>query len=647
MFLQHRKGGSVMGIMDRVGPKKMITWLSGALCCAVLLGGVPASWAMEPGAQPAPDAAQLYKQYCQQCHEGQVARAPHREVMSRLPANLVLHSLSVGKMRMQGWVRTIAERRALSEWITGKKIKETDETVGGFCEDAPGEFSVADGAPQWNGWGVDNTNSRFQSAENAGIPADQVPQLKVKWVFGLPMDFRASQPTVVGGRVFVGSLQGRIYSLDAKTGCLYWSVKTDGGVRSTMVVDSLPGTNPPRYVVYVGDASANMYALDARTGKQLWKVDVDDHPLATITGTPKTLGNRLYVSTTALEELAGADPNYECCTFRGKMMALNRFNGKLVWRAYTLDAAQPVRKNAIGVQLWGPSGASIWSSPALDPERNSMYVTTGDNYSDPASLTSDAVVAFDLRTGEFMWSKQFTAGDAWNVGCEQTDDTNCPQARGPDLDFASSPILRILSDGRRIILAGQKSGVMHAIDPDRKGEILWQQRVGKGGLIGGIQWGSAADAKQVYVALSDIGVTTVPDSDIGFDTTLDSSVGGGMFAYDIETGERKWYIPPPGCGDRKQCSPAQSAAVSAMPGVVFSGSIDGHLRGYATNSGEVVWDYNADQEYESTNGVKTRGGSFDGPGPTIVDGMVYVNSGYGFQGGMGGNALIAFSVDGE
>ncbi len=636
-----------MGIMDRVGPKKMITWLSGALCFAVLQCGVPASWAMEPGAQPAPDAEQLYKQYCQQCHEGQVARAPHREVMSRLPANLVLHSLSVGKMRMQGWVRTIAERRALSEWITGKKIKDTDETVGGFCEDAPGEFSVTDGAPQWNGWGVDNTNSRFQSAENAGIPADKVQQLKVKWVFGLPMDFRASQPTVVGGRVFVGSLQGRIYSLDAKTGCLYWSMKTDGGVRSTMVVDSLPGTNPPRYVVYVGDASANMYALDARTGKQLWKVDVDDHPLATITGTPKTLGNRLYVSTTALEELAGADPNYECCTFRGKMMALNRFNGKLVWRAYTLDAPQPTRKNAIGVQLWGPSGASIWSSPALDPERNRMYVTTGDNYSDPASLTSDAVVAFDLRTGEFLWSKQFTAGDAWNVGCEQTDDTNCPEARGPDLDFASSPILRILPDERRVILAGQKSGVMHAIDPDREGEILWQQRVGKGGLIGGIQWGSAADAKQVYVALSDIGVTTVPDSDIGFDTTLDSSVGGGMFAYDIETGERKWYIPPPGCGDRKQCSPAQSAAVSAMPGVVFSGSIDGHLRGYATNSGEVVWDYNADQEYESTNGVKTRGGSFDGPGPTIVDGMVYVNSGYGFQGGMGGNALIAFSVDGE
>ena len=258
-----------MSMPGRTQPsgQTLTTWLTGALCVAILGLLAPASWAMGPGVQKTVDGEKLYNQHCQQCHEGQVARAPHRDVLSRLPANLVLHSLSVGKMRMQGWVRTIDERRAMSEWITGKKIKETDETVGGFCEDAPGEFSVADGAPQWNGWGVDNTNSRFQSAEDAGISADKVRHLKVKWVFGLPMDFRASQPTVVGGRVFVGSLQGRIYALDAKTGCLHWSVKTDGGVRSTMVVDSLPGTNPPRYIVYVGDASAKVYALDARTGK--------------------------------------------------------------------------------------------------------------------------------------------------------------------------------------------------------------------------------------------------------------------------------------------------------------------------------------------------------------------------------------------
>ncbi len=622
--------------------------IAGIAC--VLSLSIPPSWAFSPSEGGA-DGEALYQAHCARCHEGQVKRAPHRDIMSRLPALMVLNSMELGKMKFQGMMRTGRERRAISEWMTSKKLPpptDTDETVAGFCEDAPGSFAIADGAPQWNGWGADNFNTRFQSAAAAGIHADQVPELKVKWVFGLPMDFQTSQPTVIGGRVFVGTMKGLVYALDAKTGCLHWSVKTTAGVRSTPVVDSLPATNPQRYVVYVGDVEANLYALDAQTGKQIWRVKIDDHPLSRITATPKTHGNRIYASATALEEVAGGDPIYECCTFRGSMVALNRFNGKQVWKAYTIpDPPAPVRKNAIGVQLWGPSGASIWSSPVLDPERNRIYVTTGDNYSDPASLTSDAVVAFDMRTGEFLWSKQFTAGDAWNVGCETEDDTNCPEARGPDLDFASSPILRILPNGRRVILAGQKSGVMHAIDPDRAGEILWQHRVGKGGLAGGIQWGSASDAKQVYVALSDIGIKTVENSDAGWATTLDGSVGGGMFALDIESGERKWHVPPVGCGDRPQCSPAQSAAVSALPGVVFSGSVDGHLRGYATDTGNVVWDYDADQEYESTNGVKTKGGSFDGPGPTIVDGIMYVNSGYGFWGGMSGNALIAFSVNGE
>ena len=652
------RGGTTVEKVPRTWEKQNImNWLTGAVYFIILCFASQTGWAVGPEIKKPVDAEKVYREHCAQCHEGQVERAPQREVLSRLPANLVLQSLNVGKMRMEGWLRTLEEREALSEWITGKKLNDTDPTVAGWCADAPGEFAIEEGAPRWNGWGVDNANSRFQSTEHAGLSAEQVPDLKVKWVFGMPMDARTSQPTVVGGRVFIGSLQGRIYSLDAGTGCLYWSVKTDGGVRSTMVVDSLPGTDPPRYVVYVGDAATNVYALDARTGEEVWKVDViDDHPAATLTGTPKTLGNRLYISTTALEELSGADPNYECCTFRGKMMALNRFTGKLVWTGYTLDPAKPTRKNANGVQLWGPSGASIWSSPALDPERNRMYVATGDNYSDPASLTSDAIVAFDLRTGELLWSKQFTPGDAFNVACLQADKTNCPEANGPDLDFASSPILHILPDGRRIILAGQKSGMLHAIDPDKDGEIIWQQRVGKGGLIGGIQWGSAADDKQIYVALSDIGINTVQDTDASGTTgamadswanALDGTVGGGMFAYDIETGERKWHVPPVGCDGRPKCSPAQSQAVSAIPGVVFSGSVDSHLRGYSTDTGTVIWDYNADQEYDSTNGVKTHGGSFDGPGPTIANGMVYVMSGYSFIGGQGGNALMAFSVNGE
>ena len=617
----------------------------------VLTGfGSTPSWAAAPADQK-PDGQVLYAQHCAKCHAGQSTRAAQLDIMRRLPAEFVLHSLELGKMKFQGVLRTNEERRAISEWVTNKKLKPesvSDETVAGFCADAPGEFVVEAGAPQWNGWGVDVVNSRFQPAEQAGVSAEQVPKLKLKWVFGLPMDYQTSQPTVVGNRVFVGSMKGRVYSLDAKTGCLYWSMKPRAGVRSTLVVGQLPGTDPARHVVYFGDSEATVYALDARTGTELWRNKIDNHPMARITGTPKLHGNRLYVPLTSLEEAAGADADYECCTFRGTLVAMNPINGKMVWKTYTIpEPAGPVRKNRKGTQLWGPSGATVWSSPTLDLERGRLYVTTGDNYSDPASLTSDAIVAFDLRTGAFLWSQQFTPNDAWNIGCETDDDSNCPEARGPDLDFGSSAILVKLAGGKRVLLAGQKSGVLHAVDPDRDGEILWQQRLGKGGLIGGIQWGPAADARTIYVALSDIGIETHEDKDLGWTTSLDGSVGGGMFAYDVETGERKWHTPPPGCNGRAQCSPAQSAAISVIPGVVFSGSVDGHLRAYSAADGAVVWEYNADQEYESTNGVQTKGGSFDGPGPTIVDGMVYVNSGYGYWGGMPGNALMAFSVDEE
>ena len=623
--------------------KKVQLVLSGL--AIVLTLSVPASRAAAPVKEVSGE--QVYKEHCATCHET-ATRAPKFAVMRKLPAAFVLRSLELGKMRFQGMMRSGAERRAVAEYITEKKlppVEEKDPTVAGFCAEVPGVFPAPNSTAQWNGWGVDPTNSRFQPAEQAGLMAEQVPDLKVKWVFGLPMDYQTSQPTVVGGRVFVGSLGGHVYSIDAKTGCLYWAKKPKAGVRSSIVIGQLPNTDPPRYVAYFGDIEANVYAVDARTGEELWQKRIAEHRLARVTGTPALHDNRLYVPVTALEEVAGSDPNYECCTFRGPIVALDASTGETIWTAYTIpDEPKPVRKNAKGVQLWGPSGASVWSAPTLDLKKNVMYVATGDNYSDPPSKTSDALVAFDLKTGKMLWSQQFTPNDAWNIGCEADDQTNCPEARGPDLDFGSSSILRTLADGKRVLVAGQKSGMLHAVDPDNDGAILWQVRVGKGGLAGGIQWGPAADATAVYVALSDIGLKTVENSESGWATELDGSVGGGMFAYDIATGKRLWHVPPVGCGDRKQCSPAQSAAVSVIPGVVFSGAVDSHLRAYSTSDGKVVWDYNADQEYESTNGVPTRGGAFDGPGPTVVDGMLYVNSGYGMWGAQSGNALIAFGI---
>ena len=275
-----------------------------------------------------------------------------------------------------------------------------------------------------------------------------------------------------------------------------------------------------------------------------------------------------------------------------------------------------------------------------------MYVTTGDNYSDPPTTTSDAIVALRMSTGEILWSKQMLAKDAWNSSCYLPGKKNCPDADGPDFDFAASPILISLPNGKRALLVGQKSGMAYAIDPDRRGQILWQARVGKGGTVGGIQWGPATDGRHVYIALSDIDfqISLLPGSN---DRTysLDPTKGGGMFAFRVDNGERIWQTPPPGCGGRPQCSPAQSAAVTAIPGVVFSGSEDGHLRGYSTSDGKIVWDYDTAHEFKTVNGVAGRGGAIDVGGPVVAGGMLFVLSGYSSRGGLPGNVLLAFGVE--
>ena len=220
---------------------------------------------------------------------------------------------------------------------------------------------------------------------------------------------------------------------------------------------------------------------------------------------------------------------------------------------------------------------------------------------------------------------------------------------GPDFDFGSSPILIDLGTGKRALIAGQKSGFVHAVDPDQQGEVLWQVRIGKGGALGGIQWGPAADAQKVYVALSDVVFRAHHLDGVGVagQLILEPNGGGGLFALDVRSGKRAWFAPPAACGDRKQCSPAQSAAVTAMPGAVFSGSMDGHLRAYSTRTGRVLWDYDTVREYTTVNRVKANGGALDAAGPAIAGGMVFVNSGYGKWGGLPGNVLLAFSVDGK
>ena len=476
--------------------------------------------------------------------------------------------------------------------------------------------------PHWNGWGVDPSQHRFQPADMARLSASDLPRLKLKWAFGFPGARRAvTQPTVFGGRVFVGSENGRVYSLDAKTGCTYWAFDAVRGVRSAIVI----GPRGGGWAAYFGDRAANVYAVDALTGKALWTTKVDGHPAAMITGSATLVGETLFVPVSSYEEATAARPSYSCCTFRGSLVALDAPSGKILWKTFTIaEAAKPGATNSVGVQQMGPSGAAIWSAPTCDAASQRVYATTGDNYSDPPGGTSDAILAFDARAGELAWTRQVTAGDAYTIACPAG--VNCPKANGPDFDFGSAAILADLPNGKRILVAGQKSGVVTAVDPDRSGEILWQKRVGAGGVLGGVEWGIAADEGNVYVAVSDRFVGA-------------GRAKPGLSALKLDTGEEVWRTPNP-------LWSAQSAAVTAIPGLVFSGGLDGLLRAYSAADGKIVWEMDTKGDYQTVNGVAARGGSIDGGGTVVVDGMVYVGSGSGIFGGTPGNVLLAYSVDG-
>jgi polyvinyl alcohol dehydrogenase (cytochrome) len=598
------------------------------------------------------DGDAVYKQVCASCHEGGVPRAASREALGRLSSDAIRLALTGGSMKTQGAALSPAELDAVVKFLAAADPTATSAPVN-RCASAAPPLTGALSKPHWNGWGVDISHTRFQPATMAGLSAADVPRLQLKWAFGFPNVSQAyAQPTVVGGRVFVGSAARKLYALDSRTGCEYWAVDTDAPVRTAVTVAQSAGG----WSAYFGDQRAQVYAVDAVTGAIRWKTRLDEHQGAVVTGAPTLWDGRLYVSMSSLEEALGANPKYECCTFRGSVSAVDAGTGKVIWKTYTIpDAPQPLRKNKVGVQRHGPSGAPIWSSPTIDPKLRAVYVTTGDNYSDPPTDTSDAFMAFDAMNGKHLWTKQMTKGDAYTMDCDLPEAlrANCPEANGPDVDFGSSPILVSLPNGRRALIAGQKSGVVHALDPDRQGEVLWQRNVGKGGKLGGVQWGSAADASNVYVALSDVQpVPAAPNSPgaqptvFGIPFSLDPKAGGGLFALKVETGEVVWQTPHPGC-KRPGCSPAQSAAVSAMPGIVFSGGLDGYLRAYSTADGKIVWDVDTLKGFDTVNGAKATGGSIDAAGPVVAGGMVFVNSGYAFMGSAPGNVLLAFSVDGK
>jgi polyvinyl alcohol dehydrogenase (cytochrome) len=592
--------------------------------------------------QAGPSGAAVFKQHCAACHDGAMPRVPTREALRAMTPEHVESELASFSMRRQGAALSPDERRAVAEFLTGRPAGSYRAPLAIIPKSAYCTTTSTAGDPMagsaWNGWGINHQNTRHQTAAAAGLTAADVPRLRLKWSFGFPgASASGSQVTVLGNRLFVGSRNGVVYSLDRQTGCLVWGFEADAGTRSTPVVVQAAGGGAA--TVYFGDAHAQVYALDAATGTLRWKVKVEEHPDAMITGGTVFHNGRLYVPVSSLEEGTAVMPSYECCTFRGSVVALDAATGKQIWKTHTIPrAAEPTGKSRVGTQLRGPSGAAVWSAPALEPERNRLFITTGDSYSNPPASESDAIMALAMDTGRVLWTRQTLAGDAWNTGCLQTTPegrVTCPDKPGPDFDFGSSPALVTLASGQRLLLAGQKSGMMFGVNPDT-GDIVWKTQAGEGGVLGGIEWGFSTDGQVAYASLS---------------SAFEKKPGaaGGLIALNVADGSRRWSAPPAAdtCAGRQGCSTAQPAAVSSMPGVVFSGSLDGHFRAYDSSNGKILLDVNTTDEYDTVNGVPARGGSINGPGAAIAGGMVFVNSGYSTIGFMPGNVLLAFSVDGR
>jgi polyvinyl alcohol dehydrogenase (cytochrome) len=594
---------------------------------AIMLGAVslPATAAISGEA--------VYQRRCAGCHDSNREGTPPRDALKQLSVARILRTLDFGVMINIAYVLNREEREAVANYL-GVPRADMPVPPQAYCSDRGVTIGAAP-SPAWTGWGPDSSNTRYTTA--SGITLNQVGKLKLKWAYAYEGDVSAfGAPTVLGRTLFVGSAGGAVQALSTDTGCVRWVYQASGPVRSAPVAVPIGKT----HALVFTDLTGWAYGIEAETGRQLWKKRPEEHESTRLTGTAAVHNGVVFIPAASWEETRSGNPDYRCCTFRGSVTALRAKDGSQVWKTYTIrEIPKELEHTQASIGTWGPSGAGVWGSPTLDARRGLLYVTTGDNFSSPATGMSDAVLALELKTGRIVWSKQVTPGDIYSGACTGGA---CP---GPDHDFGSSVLLEKLPNGKDVLLAGQKSGVVYALDPERKGEILWQTRVGRGGTNGGVQWGMASDGQKVYAAVSDLVRRAPPGTVIQVGLPPDPTQGGGLTALRITNGEKAWYAAPAPCGAKPLCSPAQPAAVTAIPGVVFSGSVDGHLRAFSTEDGRVVWDIDTAREYQTVNGARGRGGSLDGAGPVVAGGMLFVNSGYARNGGVAGNVLLAFAPE--
>jgi len=583
-------------------------------------------------------AAELYESYCNNCHNGNVAEAPLISSLQILSKEALVAALTTGVMKSQAAVLSAEQINDVADYLSMTTGDTSPTPQQGQCADNIAYDTSLDPTPITN-WGFNLKNQRYITPAQTSINADNVQRLKLSWVFAFPDATRArSQVTVYDQTLYTSSPSGLIYALDRKTGCIRWTFQAEDEVRSAITI-GLDETGKAEKL-YFGDFKANVYAFDLKAQKLDWKVKVDDHPAATITGSLNLFEDRLYVPISSLEVISAMDSTYACCTFRGAVAAFKASSGEQIWKQHTISE-EPTQqgKSASGRATIAPSGAPVWCSPTIDVKRRLLYVGTGENYSRPATSTSDAILAFSLDTGEIIWAQQALARDAWNAACGIPGNPNCPPNHGPDFDFGAPPMLVTDKNGKDWIFAGQKSGRVYALDPDNNGAFTWNRQVGRGGIMGGVHWGMATDGQRLFVPIND---------QSAWPADKDKSPKWGLHALQIPSGDPIWStIEVNRCGEEDEdwsCGPGISAAISATEDLIFTGTLDGWIKIYEADTGKERWAFDTDTDFESVNGVKAFGGTIDSDGPVIYENQFFITSGYAKFRENAGNVLLAFEV---
>lgn len=492
-------------------------------------------------------------------------------------------------------------------------------------------------APSFTFTEADGNNPRHIDAAQAGLSTADMANLELAWAIAFPATsgMRAA-PVIIGSTIFYAATDAnRVFALDTESGCAKWVYNAESRLRSSLAYAVVYGVG----TLVFGDQGGMVYALNAESGEPIWveSGQATDNE-AMITGTPVIHEDRVIVPLSGSGVITGGNPRYECCENHGAVTALDIRSGEKLWEYHTMPAAEYTGAvSSTGVRQRGPSGAPIWTTPTIDAERGQIYVTTGENTSHPTTGTSDAVIALDLETGEEVWVFQALANDMWNFGCS-AGGPNCiilADTNSVDFDFGGPAIL-VETDGRELLIAGQKSGDLWALDPDTS-EVVWNQREGEGTALGGNHWGIATDSERAFMTINDPG-------------NMSGNARPGLFTYFTGSGEPSWfYEVQPDCGahrsDRlRRCESLYgfSATPLSVDGAVITGGLDGRLFIFNSDTGELLFQYDTAVDFETVNGVEGYGGSIESHSIAAGSGMVFVGSGYGQFSQVPGNVLLAF-----